>query len=300
MKKHPILTVFLVLAGLFVFGIIAVSVLSVMKGNEAFLTEPVAVEKIEGPIFESLDTLKKLKALENNKSVKVVILRLNSPGGAVAPSEEIYEQVLNLKKKKKVIVSMGTVAASGAYYIAAAADKIVASGGTITGSIGVIMESFGLKRVADKFLLEPRTIKSGEFKDVGNPFRDMTESEREYLQNILDDSYEQFIQAVSQGRNIPLEKMPTVAEGRVYTGRQAKEIGLVDDIGNIYKAIELGKKLAGLPESAKVRWPKEPTAFEKFVSGESAANLSIDKILSRYKRHLPLWLMPDALGLNSI
>lgn len=293
MKKHPVLTIFLILAGMVFFSFVFVVAVSLLRGEGAFLTEPVVVTEIDGPIVESLPILKELKGLEDNRAVKAVVLRINSPGGPAAPAEEIYEQVLSLKQKKKVVVSMGTVAASGGYYIAVAADKIVASGGTITGSIGVIMESFGLQRVTEKLLLEPRTIKSGTYKDAGNPFRDMTESERLYFQGLIDDTYEQFKTAVSVNRHIPMEEMDQVAEGRVFTGLQAKNLRLVDEIGNVYRAIAVAKELAGLPESVGVRWPREPTFFEEFFDKKRGrVQLSVEDFFTGILKKIPLWLLP--------
>lgn len=292
MKKHPILFFFLILSALFFFFILIIVVVA-LSGTGAFHREPIAIFKIEGTILESLDIVRDLEELRLNKSVKAVVLRLDSPGGSVAASQEIFKQVLSLKKDKKVIVSMGTVAASGAYYIACAADKIVANAGSITGSIGVIMENFGIKHLVEKIDIQPRTIKSGRYKDVGSPFRDMTEEDRIYLQNILDNMYEQFLRDVAENRKIPLEKMRRIAEGKVYTGLQAHEIGLIDSMGNIYDAIELAKTEAKLPKDAKVRWPKEPTTIEKILYGDKSTSL-LHTFLHKFgKSYLPLWLLDN-------
>jgi protease-4 len=290
MKKHPVLFSFLILSVLGFFFFIFVVCFALFSNSNLFLNGPVAVVKIEGPIFESIKILRELEDIRLDDEVKTVVLRLDSPGGAVAPSQEIMEQVLKLKKNKKVIVSMGTVAASGAYYIASAADKIVASSGTVTGSIGVIMESFGLKELAQKFHVEHRVLKSGKFKDVGNPFSDLTEEGVLYLQNLIDNMYAQFLNAVSVNRNIPLEKVKELAEGKIYTGLQAKEAGLVDQLGNLFDAILLAKELSGLPVDADVSWPREPSGFEKFFGGEDAESLL--KIFSNgFLDSMPLWIL---------
>lgn len=280
---------FFLLTVLVCFFIFIVVMAFIFRGEARFSKEPVAVYKIEGPIFNSLDTLRDLEDLHSDDHIKVIVLRLDSPGGAVGPSQEIYEQILKIKKDKKVIVSMGTLAASGAYYIACASDKIVASSGTITGSIGVIMESIGLQDLAKTVQVETRVIKSGAYKDVGSPFRAMTESERVYLQNLTDNMYEQFVKAVSDNRKIPIEKMHELAQGRIYSGQQALEVGLVDQLGNIYDAIDLAKTLAGLPQSVEVRWPKEPTAFEKFFDGEKAQSLFQGFLQKMALQAMPLW-----------
>lgn len=264
-----------------------------MVGGEtpSFSNEPIVVINIQGPIFESDETVKELQEFAEDDKIKAVIVRIDSPGGAVGPSQEIFEQVKSLRLKKKVIVSMGTVAASGGYYIACAADKIVANEGTITGSIGVIMEMFGLQGVTEKLELEHRVIKSGAFKDVGDPFRELTENDRAYLQAITDDMYDQFVTAVSVNRKIDLAKMSDVAEGRVFTGRQALQIGLVDVLGNVYKAIEVARTEAGLPSDAKVRWPKPPSALEEFFSGEEASLSFIKHVFNiNGEMMLPMWM----------
>lgn len=257
--------------------------------NISFGEKPVAVVLIQGPIYESLPTLKELQNLKNDSTVKAIVVRVDSPGGAVGPSQEIFRELTKIKKTKKVVVSMGTVAASGGYYISSAADQIVASPGTITGSIGVIMELVGLQKLAEKIYLDPRTIKSGKFKDAGNPFKELTEVDKAYLQNISDDMYKQFVTDVAQNRNIPVDKMFQLAEGKVYTGKQAKDVGLVDQLGNIYDAIDVAKELAGLPAKAGVSWPREKSAFEKFLEGEAKTNL-IEKWLGLQQNHLPSYL----------
>ena len=280
MNKHPILWTLLIICVIFltvVASVITLAFRSLSGSRSASFgsDEPVVVVQIEDTIMESLDVLKELEDLRTDDDVKAVVLRLDSPGGAVAPSQEIYQQVLKLKKSGKIIVvSMGTVAASGAYYIGCAADKIVANPGTITGSIGVIMESVGLQELVKKFALESRVIKSGPFKDAGNPFRDMTETERTYFQDIVNNMYEQFLTAVSENRKIAMDKLRTLAQGKVYTGLQAKEFGLVDELGNIYDAIDLAKKLANLSDDAGVRWPREPSAWEKIWKGDEAGALT--------------------------
>src|SRR3989338_99212 len=219
--KHPILLsftiVFLVfgfLVGLFAF------VIALSRGNisSSFSGGQVAVVKIEGPIFDSGDTIEELEDYFQDDSVKAIVLRIDSPGGAAAPSQEIYEEVRKIKAKKPVVISMGTVAASGGYYIAAAGSEIFANPGTITGSIGVIMESLNFEKLFEWAKLENQVIKSGKFKDVGSPFRKMTAEEKAYLQNILDNMYLQFMKAVADNRGFTPEKMSELAQGKIYTG----------------------------------------------------------------------------------
>ncbi|MBX7149427.1 signal peptide peptidase SppA [bacterium] len=217
----------------------------------------VAVVKIEGPIFDSKETLEDLNKYRKNRSVKAVVLRIDSPGGAVAPSQEIFEEVKKLKQDKKVVVSMGTMAASGGYYISCAADYIMAMKGTITGSIGVIMESLGVNRLAEWAMLESRVIKTGKFKDVGSPMKPMDDEDRAYLQSILNNMYTQFKGDVGEGRKMTPEQVEELAQGKVYTGEQAKALGLIDGLGTIYDAIDQAKKMAGLSQDAHVVWPRK-------------------------------------------
>ena len=167
-----------------------------------------------------------------------MVLRINSPGGAVGPSQEILREVEKVKKKKKIVASLGTVAASGGYYIACGADLIMANKGTATGSIGVIMQFTNVEALTKKVGLDFFTLKSGRYKDVGSPFRSMTPEEREYMQHLLDNIYQQFLSDVARNRKIPLEKLKSLAEGKVYTGEEAKQVGLVDEFGNLPDAIE--------------------------------------------------------------
>ncbi|EKD52112.1 MAG: hypothetical protein ACD_62C00112G0004 [uncultured bacterium] len=299
MKKHPILAFVLLFVAIIAISVVVMGGLGMMlsSGYETpFIGDRVAVVEIKGPIFESIDVLKELKELQDDTQIKAVVLRLDSPGGGVAPSQEIFKQVLALKRDKKVVVSMASVAASGAYYIASAADKIIASPGTLTGSIGVIMESFGLQELIQKISIESRTIKSGAYKDVGNPFRELTPEDRAYLQKLSDDVYAQFVRDVAQARGIDPVKMPSIAEGRVYSGEQALALGLVDGLGNLYDAIDEANKLAGLPKDTKIRWPKEPSPFERVFKTNDAKTLK-DVLLHQWDvMRLPLWLM-DAKGM---
>lgn len=285
----PILIlIFIVIAFILVVVLLAVA-LSDGDGIH-FSSRPVRVVKIEGPIMDSLDTLKELDEIEHDDSIQAVVLRIDSPGGAVGPSQEIFSQVLRLRRSKKVVVSMGTVAASGGYYIACAGDKIVASPGTITGSIGVIIQGLNLEGALEKLSVSDRTIKSGKYKDAGNPFRRMEDFEREYLQAISDNMYMQFVGAVAEQRKIALDKATELAQGRIYTGQMAKAEGLVDELGNLYDAIALAKKIAGLPEKAGVEWPRKPSFFDTL-----AAESESQSLLHWLKNRIQLSALPLAL-----
>lgn len=195
--------------------------------------------------------------------VKAVVIRINSPGGSAAASQEIRDEVVKLKKSgKKVVVSMGDVAASGGYWVASAADKIVANPATITGSIGVIMQFSNMTELYDKIGIKPITIKSKPFKDIGSPAREMTETERQILQGMVDDIYAQFIKVVSEGRNMDPAEVEKIADGRIFTGRQAKELGLVDELGNFYDAIDIAADLAGIEKPVKTKTYTRKSALD--------------------------------------
>ena len=196
--------------------------------------------------------MRQLKEARENEQIKIVVLRINSPGGSAAASQEIGAEIDKLKKSgKKVVVSMGDVAASGGYWLAAKADKIVANPATTTGSIGVIFQTQSLKDLFDKIGVSQENITSGKFKDLGAPNKELTEEERKLLEAMVEDIFDQFVDVVAQGRNMSRAEVLKLADGRVYTGRQAKRVGLVDELGNFYDALEIAKdmaKIKGEPE----------------------------------------------------
>ena len=196
---------------------------------------------------------------KKDRGIKGIILRIDSPGGGVGASQEIYKEVLKTRKEKKVVVSMGSVAASGGYYIAAAGDKIMANPGTITGSIGVIMEFYQFKELAEKIGVGLEVIKSGEFKDVGSSYREPTEREKELLTSFVKNIHEQFINAVSTGRNLSVEKVREIADGRILSGEMAKDLGLIDHLGNFQDAVDLTKSLVGIEGDANLVFPQKPS-----------------------------------------
>jgi len=288
MQRHPVLFSFLLVAGTCVFLLFSFAFMaSLFRSDSASLLsdeDSIAVLKIQGPIFESVKFIQKLNKLKEDDKIKALVLRMDSPGGAVAPSQEIFEEVKKFKQSKKVVVSMGTVAASGAYYISIGADKIFASRGTVTGSIGVIMESIGLQEIVSWAKVEPRIIKSGKFKDSGSPFREMTDDDRAYFQTLIDNMYAQFTTAVSEQRGLDIEKVKEYADGRVFTGEQAKAAGLIDEIGTINDAIAEAKKIANLPENAPVRWPSDNRSPLSMLFDDSRGeeSISIKDFIAKY------------------
>lgn len=256
-----------------IFAVIAILSLMLTFSRKVPLGEKVALVRVTGVIVDSTDVIEELKEYAKDNSIKAVILRVDSPGGAVAPSQEIYEEVLKLKEKKKVIVSMGTVAASGGYYISAPADKIVANAGTLTGSIGVIMEIPNISGLMQKIGVEAQVIKSGEHKDLASIFKSLKPEEKQILQDVLDDVHSQFIQAVSDGRGMKFEEIKKLADGRIFTGRMAKQAGLVDELGNLQDAILLAGKLTGIKGDPEVVEKKEEFGVLDLLKGEFAGKI---------------------------
>ncbi|MFJ7467634.1 signal peptide peptidase SppA [Peribacillus frigoritolerans] len=200
----------------------------------------------------------KLKMAEENDDIKGIILRVNSPGGGVVESAEIYEKILDIKKvKKPVYVSMGSMAASGGYYISAPADKIYASPETMTGSLGVIMQGYNYEKLAKKYGVEFQTIKSGPHKDIMSPTREMTGEEREILQDMIDNSYDQFVKIIADGRGMTEKEVREIADGRIYDGRQAKENHLIDDFGHLDDVIAAMKTDIGKEDAQVIRYTDE-------------------------------------------
>jgi len=229
--------------------------------------EQIALIRIEGVITQSEEITKLLNRSQENDHIKAILLRIDSPGGAVVPAQEIYDAVLKIRESghKKIVTSMGTVAASGGYYIASASHFIMANPGTLTGSLGVIMELMNVEGLLSKVGIAQTTIKSGANKDVGSPFRTMTDSEKALLQGVSDDIHEQFIDAVAEGRSLEVEGVKVLADGRVFTGRQAKAVGLVDGLGTLEDAVQKTAELAGIKGRPKLVETQNEFSFLKMV-----------------------------------
>ncbi|PZE21317.1 signal peptide peptidase SppA [Paenibacillus xerothermodurans] len=217
--------------------------------------------------LNAADFISQLEQTRLDEDVKAVVIRVNSPGGEVVASDEIHSKILELKQAgKPVIVSMGSVAASGGYYISAPADYIFANPATMTGSLGVIFSVGNYEKAADWLGYTENTIKSGAYKDIGSPLREMTPEEQQILQTLVDESYQQFVTIIEKGRNLPREKVLQIADGRIYTGQQAKALGLVDEFGTLETATNHAAKKAGVQEYELVRYSKEPS-FSDLFSG---------------------------------
>lgn len=269
-KRRPLRTLFWVLAA--GFGLIML--LNILFPDLDLSTgDRIALIRVEGVIMDSQETVGELRRFSENPSVKAIVLRIDSPGGGVVPSQEIHDAVKRVRAKnnKAVIASMGSVAASGGYYIAAATDRIVANPGTLTGSIGVIMETANVEGLLQKIGVEGVVIKSGKYKDVGSPLRKMSEEERGLLQSVMDDVHRQFIEAVAEGRAIELTEAQALADGRIFTGRQAKEAKLVDELGDLEDAIQLAADIVGIEGEPKVVEPRRRFSIRELLDSKFTA-----------------------------
>jgi protease-4 len=271
MKSRTLWTGCLVtfLAVLFFLGLSGLVLALLGKGNFFSPRERVGVVEIKGLLTDSRTAIKQLERYRDDDSIKAIVLRINSPGGAVGPAQEILREVEKVRAKKKIVASLGTVAASGGYYIASGANLIMANRGTATGSIGVIMQFTNVEGLSKKIGLDFFNLKAGRYKDSGSPFRHMTPEDKAYLQGILDNIYQQFIKDVAHNRKIPLARMKTLAEGRVYSGEEAKQVGLVDEFGNLPDAIEKAGRLGGIKGKVKAVYPeKEGYSILRLLLGQ--------------------------------
>jgi protease-4 len=276
-QKRPVRTA-LALAGILAAAFAAFAVLTtfVLEADRVGGNK-VAVVRIEGVILDSKEAIEDLRRHRDNPGIKAIVLRIDSPGGGVVPSQEIYAEVRKTRAdgKVKLVTSMGNVAASGGYYIAAATDKIVANPGTLTGSIGVIMELANVKGLMEKVGVESVVIKSGLHKDLASPFRTMSEEDRAILQGVLDDVHDQFIQAVAAGRGLEFEQVRELADGRIFTGRQAKKVRLVDELGDLQDAIKLAARMVGITGEPQVVETKKRFSIRDFLENTFSGKIAL-------------------------
>jgi len=247
-RRHPYL--FFLLTSFSIFTVLVLGCLGLVAwigpGGSDFSGEAVGVVEIEGAIADARQSIDQIRKFREDDDIKAIVVRINSPGGAVGPSQEIYREIRKTVNTKKVVASMGAVAASGGYYVACAADGIVANPGTITGSIGVIMGYTNFRQLLEKIGMVPVVIKSGPYKDTGSPTREMRDDEREILQAVTDGIHQQFVTAVAEGRNMDRDKVAAAADGRIFTGEKAKAEGLVDRLGNFQDALAWAGELGGI------------------------------------------------------
>jgi len=258
------------IVALFAFCIVAAKLLLDEK-NIIFTGGKIGIIEVQGMIVDSSEFIKQLHEFRDNDRIRAVVLRIDSPGGAVGPSQEMYEEVRKFTQKKKMVVSMGSLAASGGYYIAAPADMIFANPGTVTGSIGVLMKLSNIQGLLGKVGLNSFVLKSGKFKDSGSPVRSMTKEDEQILQGVIDSMHGQFVKAVADGRKIPVEEVGRIADGRIFSGEQALRFKLVDRLGNLQDAVSEAAKMAGIKGEPELVYPpeKKKSLIDFIIEGTS-------------------------------
>jgi protease-4 len=269
MRRHPIILGIGILLFIGIVFFVLIYALSMFKGEGSSFSlseRRVGVILIEGIISDSSVIVDQIEEFSNDNGIRAVILRIDSPGGGVAASQEICQEVNRLRKKKKVVASMGSVAASGGYLIATATDRIVANPGTITGSISAVMHFADIQELMKKVGIRSSVIKSGKFKDIGSPVRDMTSEERQLIQGIIDDIYDQFVRTISENRKIPLDSIIKIADGRIFSGRQAYHLKLVDELGGLQDAILIAGRLSGIEGKPEIIYAaKKKTSILRYL-----------------------------------
>jgi len=271
-RRHPYLFFMIIMGAMSVAALTLITIAATVLGTSenSFTGEKVGVVEITGPIVGSRKILQDLRTFRESDAIKAILIRVNSPGGGVGPSQEIYREIQKTTEHKKVIVSMGAVAASGGYYLAAGANGIVANPGTITGSIGVIMGYTNFEELMQKIGLSAVVIKSGAYKDTGSPTRPMSADEGELLQEVTRQIHGQFVEAIAKGRQLDIKQVEALADGRIFTGEKALELGLVDRLGNFEDAIAWAGELGGIKGKVETVFPeKERLSFIDYVMESS-------------------------------
>ena len=277
MRRHPIIIGICILLFIGIVFFILLYSFGIFKGsrNSFSISDKIGVVQIEGVITDSRDVADQIDEFSEDDAIRAVVLRIDSPGGGVAPSQEIYQAVHELRKKKKVVASMGSIAASGGYLIAVAAERIVANPGTITGSISAVMHFADVQELMRKVGVRSSVIKSGKFKDIGSPVREMTTEERQMIQGIVDDVYDQLVQTIAENRKIPFENVRGIADGRIFSGRQALRLKLVDELGGLQDSIILAGRLSGIVGKPNVIYAtKKKTSLLKYIMENTASVVS--------------------------
>ncbi|MCX5881321.1 MAG: signal peptide peptidase SppA [Deltaproteobacteria bacterium] len=282
-RRHPYLHFLLIFSTIVSVSAIVISLIVLTgikystQNDISDAEEKVGVIEVKGYIADPQETIQDIRRYREDNSIKAIVLRIDSPGGGVGPSQEISREVQRTLQDKKVVASLGAVAASGGYYIASAASGIVANPGTITGSIGVIMGFTDIQGLLQKIGITPVVVKSGQYKDIGSPVRSMTDAEKTILQTFSDQVHRQFITAIAEGRHLEYDKVATVADGRILTGENAHELGLVDRLGNLEDAIAWAGEMGGITGKVSAVYAKD----KKHTFIKRLAESSLNEILSQ-------------------
>ncbi len=282
-----------VVVGLVVFvAITAWILMAVVEDGSLPGGNRVALVEIEGVIIDADLLVRQLREYEESPSVRAVVVRINSPGGVVAPTQEIVRAVERLRRAgKPVVASLGAVAASGGYYVATACDRVFASPGTLTGSIGVVMQMANVEGLLKRVGVDYVVVKAGRYKDIGNFSRVMTAEERQILQTLLDDVYTQFVTAVAEGRKLDRDAVLRLADGRIYSGRQAQALRMVDELGGLDDAIDAAGRLAGIAGRPKVLYPRRRFSFVDLLRNQLGLSAVTPLLPALPTLRTPLYLM---------
>ena len=280
MKKRPFLMASLTVGGLFLFFLLVVLTAGFFAAGSVVVPvgDKIGVLEVTGAIEDSRRIVDQIKDFRKHNAIKAVVLRIDSPGGGVGPSQEIYAELKYLASEKPLVVSMGAVAASGGYYIAVAGERLFANPGTITGSIGVIMTFPNYQELMGKIGIQAEVVKSGKFKDVGSATRTFTDADRGLLQELIDDVHRQFVEAISEGRNVPVERLQPFVDGRIFTGRQAMDAGLIDELGTFHDAVKYAAEVAGISADSSLVYPEpeRKNLLERYLENMASRYLGVD------------------------
>ncbi|MDX2480734.1 MAG: signal peptide peptidase SppA [Desulfuromusa sp.] len=293
MKKSPFLIASLTVGGIFLFFLLVVFTAGIFRSGSVDVSvgDRIGILEVEGTIVDARRMTEQIKEFRDRSSIKTVVIRIDSPGGGVGPSQEIYAELKQLAEEKPLIVSMGSVAASGGYYLAVAGERIFANPGTITGSIGVIMSFPNYQELMGKVGVQTEVVKSGRFKDIGSSTREFSAADRTLLQEMIDDVHLQFVEAISIGRNMPIERLQPFVDGRIFTGRQAKDAGLIDELGTLSDAIKYAAKTAGIDDDSDLVYPEpeKTNLIDRYLKSSVSHYLGIDLNAKRMIGPQYLW-----------
>lgn len=266
------------IGAIFIFFLLVVLTAGMLGGRSVVAVgDKIGILEMRGVIVDAQPLIEQISDFLDSDNIKAVVLRIDSPGGGVGPSQEIHAELKRLAETKPLVVSMGSVAASGGYYVAVAAEHIFANPGTITGSIGVIMSFPDYQQLMDKVGIKTEVVKSGQFKDIGSSTRDFSASDRQLLQEMINDVHAQFVQAISEGRNMPIDRLQPFVDGRIFTGKQALSAGLIDELGTFKDAISYAAKAAGIGEDPDLVYPKPERRdfIERLFQGAASRYLGV-------------------------
>lgn len=282
MSKRPFLMASVTIGAIFLFFLLVVFAAGLLGGRSVVsVGDKIGILEVCGTIIDTRRINEQINDFSDSCEIKAVVLRIDSPGGGVVPFQELHAELKRLAQVKPLIISMGSVAASGGYYLAVAGERLFANPGTITGSIGVIMSFPDYRELMGKVGVKTEVVKSGQYKDIGSSSREFSEADRELMQAMIDDVHAQFVQAISEGREIPLDRLRPYVDGRILTGQQAMNAGLIDELGTFGDAVRYAAKVAGLGENPELIYP-EPER-EDFVDRllQGAANRYLGVSLPR-------------------